>query len=118
MTTSQINLNEDGDKMSPSQEDQLESTWIKLMAVPGLVLTTIVSILVVASIENQWTVGGVYYPTIDHNRATAKIFVQIVAGILGTVYVYTFCTVINWYSRIAHARRPIALERLKFFLQY
>jgi hypothetical protein len=98
-----------------SRSDVQEPSWIKFLVVPGLLLNTIVSTLILVGLQNNWTIYGSPYRTIDNARASTQLVVQIVAGLLGAIYVQTVCNLINFSVRIALTRRPMPLDWLKLW---
>ncbi|KAH0566072.1 hypothetical protein GP486_000537 [Trichoglossum hirsutum] len=92
-----------------------EETHRKFLTIPILLLNTVVSTLILVGLENHWVIHGNWYSKIRNARATAQIFVQIIAGLLGAFYVHTICQLLNFYSRISFTQRPMSLDRLKLW---
>ncbi|KAI9703567.1 MAG: hypothetical protein M1836_007337 [Candelina mexicana] len=92
-----------------------EDPWIKFIAVPGLIVTTSATALLVALDKSDWTDAGSFYQTVTNNRATSQIFIQIIAHSLGALQIRILCSLINLYTRLRLNRRLVALDLLKFW---
>jgi hypothetical protein len=88
------------------------SVWVKFISVPGLILNTVVSTLILVGLDNGWTIPGNFYDTINNARATTQIVVQIIASGLGAIHVNAIIQVFNFGSRLILTRRPTSLDRL------
>jgi hypothetical protein len=88
------------------------SVWVKFISVPGLILNTVVSTLILVGLDNGWTIPGSFYDTINNARATTQIVVQIIASGLGAIHVQAIIQVFNFASRLILTRRPTSLDRL------
>ena len=92
-----------------------EGVWSKYLAAPGLVLTTIISVVLITLINSNHVIYGGAYVVVTENRAVAGIVVNILAHLLGAIHVYTLCTMVNFATRIKLGRNPMSLDRLKFW---
>ena len=92
-----------------------EGVWTRYLAVPGLILTTIISLLLIILIDRNVVIYGRAYVVVVENRAVAGIVVNILAHLLGAIHVYTLCTIVNFATRISIGRRGVSLDRLKFW---
>jgi hypothetical protein len=103
------------DNKSSSRKEVEESRGAKILVLPGLLLTTIVSALVFAGLQNSWTIHDTLYQKIDKYRATTQIVVHVLTSIFGGIHIQTICGLINFYVRISLTRKPMRLDRLKFW---
>ncbi|KAI9744034.1 MAG: hypothetical protein M1835_002827, partial [Candelina submexicana] len=92
-----------------------EDPWMKYIAVPGLMVTTSATALLLGFDKSHWTDAGSFYQTVTNNRATSQIFIQIIAHSLGAFQIRILCSLINLYTRLRLNRRPVALDLLKFW---
>ena len=84
-------------------------------ALAGLCLTTIISTLVLASCLTKWTSSGSLYTIVVTNRASMQIAIQLVANILGAVYVTSICTLVAFAVRVRLGKHAIRLDTLRFW---
>ncbi|TVY83395.1 hypothetical protein LSUE1_G003240 [Lachnellula suecica] len=98
-----------------SRLEDLEPTWTRLLIVPGLLVTTILNILLIAAVRSGWAFTGVSARRINDNPSTFSAIRQILASLLGMVYLYSICMIINWSTRVVLAHRPVSLDRLDFW---
>ena len=94
---------------------EMKTIWTKFLPVPGLILTTVVTSLVLWSDRSNWSNAGWFYQLVTENRATVQIFVQIVSQLLGAIHVYTVCTLINLATRLRLVGKSTELDLLKFW---
>ena len=96
-------------------ESELETAWSKFLAVPGLLLTTVVSTLLAVAINRQWYIAGSSYDLIVGSWATVQIITYFMALSLGSIYTFAICNTINFYARLSLGRRPISLDWLSMW---
>ena len=77
--------------MNHVSQESLESTWAKLLAIPGLVVTSVLAWLLVAEASRHWDSSTEFAKIIQANRASVAIVVQVFAQILGMIHIYTLC---------------------------
>src|SRR6266566_3046707 len=99
----------------PHRREELETPLQKLAIFPASILTTVVSLLLVASLKGDWLINGASYGWIIRNRAGAQIIVQVLAGILGVAQVSTVRSLVSYYTRRTLAHRPITLDGLSLY---
>ncbi|KUJ22646.1 uncharacterized protein LY89DRAFT_636845 [Mollisia scopiformis] len=97
-----------------SKED-LEPTRSRFLLVPGLLITSIINFVLIAGLKGHWTVTGSAATTIINNPSTFSAVRQIIASLLGAVYMYSICMIINWASRVIISKRAVTLDRLDFW---
>jgi hypothetical protein len=90
-----------------------EHGWAKVVAVPGLISTSAVSIFLLVS--QHRTYSNDFYRTVSDSRATVQILVQLLAYLLGFLQVFSLSTLINFYGRIELTERGASLNRLSFW---
>jgi hypothetical protein len=93
----------------------LEGAWAKLLTVPCLALTSIVTTLLLWSDRNHWTETGRLYQLVIGNRASVQIIIQVLASCFGAIHVYVLCVLVNFSTRLRVAEKPYKLDRLKFW---
>lgn len=99
----------------PHTREDLEPAWTRFLIVPGLLLTTIMNFLLIAGLKGHWAFTGDSAKRINDNPSTFSAVRQIIASILGMIYMYSICMIINWSSRVVLAHRPVSLDRLDFW---
>ena len=65
-----------------------------------LIVTTVVTSSLLASTLNNWTISGGTYNTLQPNRASVQIAVQVISLILGNLQVSVVCCLINYATRL------------------
>lgn len=95
------------------------STWHNAWAVwsvaPGLLLTTVLSILLVYSASRHQTFGGQFLQIIDNHRATTQIVVQIVSHMLGLIHIFALTKLFNAFTTKYFQQRAVTLDCLKWW---
>jgi len=89
--------------------------WPKYLAVPGLLLTTGITTLLVTSSRSHWAISDGFYNFVISNRASTQIAVQIFAALLAGIHTYALCTAINFSARIALVRQGATLDNLRLW---
>ena len=105
----------DGFNHSIHAKDDLEPKWTKYLIVPGLLCTTLINLALIAGQKGHWTITGGSARTINDNPSTFSAIRQVIASLLGAIYMFTVCMLINWTSRVILGRRPVSLDRLDFW---
>ncbi|KAE8448319.1 hypothetical protein EG329_009563 [Mollisiaceae sp. DMI_Dod_QoI] len=98
-----------------NSKGDLEPISSRFLLVPGLLLTSVISFVLIAGLRGHWTITGSGATTINNNPSTFSAIRQIIASLLGAVYMYTICMIINWTSRVVVARQAVTLDRLDFW---
>ncbi|RDL36212.1 uncharacterized protein BP5553_06824 [Venustampulla echinocandica] len=94
----------------------LQSTFTKLLGFLPVVLSTVVSLVILASFREDWRIrNGFYYDWIIKNRAPTQVIVQILAGLLGLALVSPLRLASNYAARRSLARRPISMDQLGLY---
>ncbi|KAE9379747.1 hypothetical protein N431DRAFT_500228 [Stipitochalara longipes BDJ] len=94
-----------------------EGTFAKIIHVPGLILNTIISAIILIGLERNWVIAGngKAYHTITNAQTTTQQVVTVTASILGTIHANAIAKLINQGTRIILARQPTPLHRLKLW---
>jgi len=92
-----------------------EETLAKIIHVPGLILNTIISTLILIGLECNWVITVDAYQNITNAPTTMQQVVTFTALILGTIHANAIAKLINQGTRIILARQPTSLHRLKFW---
>ncbi|KAE9369357.1 hypothetical protein N431DRAFT_427521 [Stipitochalara longipes BDJ] len=94
---------------------QLEPTESKILIFIPCIVTTIVSLLLLVSDANHWTIAGSSYEWINRDRATVQIIVQVLAGLLGLSQISTLRNLVNYSARHMLVQRVLTLDELGFY---
>lgn len=101
-----------GEEPDPS----LCTSWLsKYLAVLGLLATTVVSVILIIGNKKSWVLPGSFHDVVRNNRASVQTVVQTLSSLLGAVYTYTFCTIINFSTRISLTDEGVSLGRMRFW---
>jgi len=92
-----------------------EGTRAKITHVPGLILNTIISTLILVGLERNWVITGDAYQAITNAPTTTQQAVTFTALILGTIHANAIAQLINQGTRIILARQPTSLHQLKLW---
>lgn len=104
------------DNRSSRSNTEEVSVWVKFIIVPGLILNTIVSTLILAGLENGWTIHGNFYDTINNARSNTQVVVSLIASGLGIIHVTAITQVYNFATRLILTGRPTSLDELALWL--
>ncbi|CZR51078.1 uncharacterized protein PAC_00953 [Phialocephala subalpina] len=96
-------------------KQELEPIRSRFLLVPGLLITSVINFVLIAGLKGHWTITGSSAETINNNPSTFSAIRQIVASLLGAVYMYSVCMIINWSSRVIIARQAVTLDKLDFW---
>lgn len=100
----------------PIQSKQdLEPLRSRFLLVPGLLITSVINFVLIGGLKGHWTITGSSAATINDNPSTFSAIRQIVASLLGAVYMYSICMIINWSSRVIISRQAVTLDKLDFW---
>ena len=116
-----ISLNESASKSSLGMVSKslwgasLEGTWVKLLTVSCLALTSLITILFLWSDRNNWTERGRVYQFVVVNRVSVQIIIQVLVSSFDAIYVYVLCVLVNFSTRLHVVEKPYKLDRLKFW---
>ena len=97
---------------SARDEERLDK---KLAWAPGLLLTSIVTILLLASDRAPWTNSGRFYNFVTTNRASVQIVVQFLSQGFGALNIYSVCSLIGFGNRLRLTKTSYTLDQLKFW---
>lgn len=100
---------------STTQYSASEGVGKKLLLVPGLVITTVTTILLLCSDGLVWTNSGDFYRFVHNNRATVQIIVQVLASVLDKLHIAVVCSLISFSTRLRLAKAPRTLDHLRFW---
>lgn len=89
--------------------------WTRYAHVPGLAITTIISVVLVALEWNGVTSTGRVYDIVVRDRTGVQIFIQVVAYLLGLMQVALLMACLSNASRLYLERRSITLDQLQFW---
>lgn len=98
-----------------SEPSRYVGFWPKYILVPGLIVTTTLAILLATGLGLNWVIYGETYDIVQKNRASVQLVVQLLAGILGSIHVFTLSTIINYSTRIVLARQTISLDHIGYW---
>jgi len=90
-------------------------SWFTFGILPGLLLTTSVSILLIYADHTNKTFTGSLYNFVISNRATIQIVVQVVSHLLGLVHLFILTAVFNAFTRKWFVRNAVSLDCLKWW---
>lgn len=78
----------------------------------SLIVTTLMSLLLVASNSKRWTVSGDYYITLTQYRASVQIAVQIISASLGFLQQTVLCQLFNYATRLRFTKTAPTLDTI------
>ena len=105
-------LSESDNSRTGLSETELEPLWTKFLAVPGLVLTTTVSVLLTVGLNRRWYLPGLEPNLTGEIRTTVSVIVFFLTGILSAIHAFALCSAINFHSRLLLDKRPVTLDKL------
>ncbi|EHA20674.1 hypothetical protein ASPNIDRAFT_43992 [Aspergillus niger ATCC 1015] len=74
--------------------------WTSHLIYLLLILPTALSITLLLSDSQHWTLTGDLYTFINHYRTTVQTALQVLATLLGAIQIYSICRLINHATRI------------------
>ncbi|CAD6583814.1 MAG: hypothetical protein ASARMPRED_001511 [Alectoria sarmentosa] len=86
----------------------------KAIILPGLLLTTLVSCLLLGLTLSNWYSDGFLYNVQNTRRATIQIIVQVLSTVLAGLQLFALSALIKYDTSLSIARRPMTLDTLKF----
>ncbi|KAL9114870.1 MAG: hypothetical protein Q9227_001113 [Pyrenula ochraceoflavens] len=86
-----------------------ESTWRKLLPVPGLIVTTALAISLLVIREQGWTSSLEFAAHVYRHPSIVGIVVQVLSHALGMLHVYALCSTIGLSARAYFARHSFPL---------
>ena len=86
----------------------------KILPLPCLFATSIVSSLLLCANATGWKNTGTLYTAATVYRASVQIVVSIIAGSLAACQTFTVCTLIKLHSNTRISLRATSLDHLKF----
>jgi hypothetical protein len=92
-----------------------ESLFSRYLAVPCLLLTSILSIILLQCQRTHYTIPGHLYNFVVSNRSSTALIVQILSHILGALFVFALTSLINFRTRLTVARESVSLWRLTWW---
>ncbi|RDW58311.1 hypothetical protein BP5796_12241 [Coleophoma crateriformis] len=92
---------------------ETESIIRKLLPLLLLLITTIVSVALVAS-RTRRNIGA-FNSFVKNNRDTSALVIQILSSILGSCQVYAICSTLNFSTRLYFHQNSIPLPTLSFW---
>lgn len=99
----------------PVKMSSLAGPWTRYAHVPGLAITTIISIVLVGLEWNNVSSTGRVYEIVVRDRTGVQIFIQVVAYLLGLTQVALLMTCLSNASRLYLERHSITLDQLQFW---
>ena len=76
----------------------------------GLIITTTVGVLLVASTKEQWSTSGSAYITLNKYRTSVQITVQIISAWFGFLQQSVICQLFKYATRLRLAKKPPTLD--------
>lgn len=92
-----------------------ETLFTRCLAVPCLLLSSGLSIILVHYQRTHHTIPGHLYGFVVSNRSSVAIIVQVLSHILGALFVFTLTNLINFRTRLTVARESVSLFRLAWW---
>jgi hypothetical protein len=99
--------------MESTRSFEKERAWRIYIDIPGLVITSGISIFLLISQHRTFDHG--FYNTVSNSRATLQIAVQLFAYGLGLAQVFALSSLVNYNGRIKLAERGTSLSRLSLW---
>ncbi|KAI9849059.1 MAG: hypothetical protein M1838_000289 [Thelocarpon superellum] len=85
------------------------------MPLPGLVVTTLVSLWLLGENVRSYSSTGYLYNVVQNHRSPAQTVVQIISSVLGAAHLYVLTAMVNRWTRLNWMKGAISLDRLKFW---
>ena len=76
----------------------------------GLIITTTVSLLLIASNARQWSVSGAAYITLTRYRSSVQIIVQVISAFLGFIHQSAVSQLFNYATRLRFRKTSPTLD--------
>ncbi len=92
-----------------------ESVYTRFLAVPGLLLATILVITLLLGDALHYTFPGHFYTFVVANRSSTAFVIQILSHVLGALYVFTLISILNFRTRLTLTRRSVSLSQLTWW---
>lgn len=92
------------------------STCSKLVPVPGLIVSTLVSVLLIYGLLAKWTATGRLYSLTIHQRASVQIIVHVAAWLLGSAQTFTLYTLFRAALNMRIEKSSVKLDVLKLWM--
>ena len=87
----------------------------RFYALPGLILTFILTIFLGYQSATGRSSSGGLYDYVNTHRASTQIVVQILSHLLGSLLVLTMVSLINFNTRLHLVQRSVSLDRLTWW---
>lgn len=95
-----------------TQRTEMEGYSKKLLPSSGLIITSIVAIVLLATDRASWNSSGRFYHSVNGNRNTTQTIVQIIDDVLGALNVYAICSLFNFFTRLRLEKVSSSLNKL------
>lgn len=92
-----------------------ESSFIRYLALPCLLFTSILSIVLLQYQRTHYTTSGYLHNFVVNNRSSTALIVQILSHVLGLCFVFTLTNLINFRTRLTMARKSVSLLHLTWW---
>lgn len=76
----------------------------------GLIITSPISLLLLVSNEKHWSFSGGAYNTVNKNRASVQLAVQVVSAFFGFLQHNVVCQLFNYGTRLRLRKTPPTLD--------
>ena len=107
----------DGLPQYPRSVDQ-ETFFSRFLPLPGLIVTTVLSIGLVANNAMGNASIGSFYLFVTSSRALTQLIVQVLSHLLGACMILTLTSLLNFCTRLYLAeRRSVSLAMLTWWNQ-
>lgn len=93
-----------------------ETLFNRLGPFGWMVLPTVLSFILLASVSGHWTLPDNLAQTYNAGQATAQLFLQAAASLLGFIQITTVCRLFGFATRLHFQRNTVTLERLQFWV--
>ncbi|KAF8188896.1 hypothetical protein K438DRAFT_1972079 [Mycena galopus ATCC 62051] len=88
------------------------SLWSKLRPIPGLVVSTVATVLLVVQTKRDNTA---LYTFVTENRTAVQVGIQIIAHALGFIEIFILTSIVNFSTRLRLSRGSVSLAELRLW---
>ncbi|KAI9166358.1 Pantothenate transporter liz1 [Paramyrothecium foliicola] len=99
----------------PLAGDDLAGPLRKLTVLLPCVASTLLALLLLAGMLQNWTLNDRTRNWITQHRAVTSTIVSVLAAVLATIQIATCRTLVNFYARSRLVSRPLSLDRISLY---
>ncbi|MCJ1454530.1 hypothetical protein MMC28_004883 [Mycoblastus sanguinarius] len=92
-----------------------QSFFAKTMPLPGLIITTILSTVLLYGVTQPAFIDNDFYNFVQNHRSSVQAALSLLTSIFGFAHIYVLTSVINFSTRILLTQFAPTLERLKWW---